>query len=331
MSWVGRSVPRSEDPRLLQGLGSYFADVAVGALRVRFVRSPIACGILNGISKPAERLVFTAADLADVRPIRPLLHRPDYVAVEQPILATGRLLFVGQPVAAVLAGSQEAAEDLADQVAIDCEPGIAVVDVDQALADDGQLVHAGTAGNVLVEGRIETPGYAAARAAAPHTVEIDIVSRRQNASPMEPRGGVAQFDRASGRVRLTCSVQMPHMLRTGIADCLGMPEADLQVVAPDVGGGFGQKMALVPEYVFLVWAARRSAPFGRLGRGPQRESHRRLPQPRPAPPHHRVVRRGGSPARARRRHPLQRRCLLGLSGHLRCRAADGNGGTPRSL
>ena len=74
---------------------------------------------------------------------------------------------------------------------------------------------------------------------------------------MECRGGYATWDRASGRITLTASVQMPHMLRTGIADCLGMPEADLRVVAPDVGGGFGQKMSLFPEYVLLVWLARR--------------------------------------------------------------------------
>ncbi|HEV3397450.1 MAG TPA: molybdopterin cofactor-binding domain-containing protein, partial [Xanthobacteraceae bacterium] len=75
--------------------------------------------------------------------------------------------------------------------------------------------------------------------------------------PLEPRGGHAAFDPASGRVTLTCSTQMPHLTRTAIADLLGMPEAQLRVVAPDVGGGFGQKMSLPPEYVLLVWLARR--------------------------------------------------------------------------
>jgi carbon-monoxide dehydrogenase large subunit len=75
--------------------------------------------------------------------------------------------------------------------------------------------------------------------------------------PMEPRGGHAAWDAATGRVTLTCSVQMPHMMRTGIADALGMAESDLRVIAPDVGGGFGQKMQLFPEYIVLVWLARK--------------------------------------------------------------------------
>ncbi|HZD19068.1 MAG TPA: molybdopterin cofactor-binding domain-containing protein, partial [Burkholderiales bacterium] len=102
-----------------------------------------------------------------------------------------------------------------------------------------------------------TAGIDAAFQRAAQVVEVDIRSRRQSAMPLEPRGGHAAWDEASGRVTLTCSVQMPHMLRTGLADALGMPEADLRVIAPDVGGGFGQKMQLFPEYVVLVWLARR--------------------------------------------------------------------------
>ena len=80
-------------------------------------------------------------------------------------------------------------------------------------------------------------------------------SRRQNAMPLEARGGHAAFDPDSDRVTLTCATQMPHLMRTAIADLIGMPECDLRVVAPDVGGGFGQKMSLLPEYVMLVWLA----------------------------------------------------------------------------
>jgi aerobic carbon-monoxide dehydrogenase large subunit len=77
--------------------------------------------------------------------------------------------------------------------------------------------------------------------------------------PLETRGAVAAFDPATGRVTLSASTQMPHLLRTGIADVLGIPEAELRVIAPEVGGGFGQKMPLIPEYVVAVWAARRFA------------------------------------------------------------------------
>ena len=82
-------------------------------------------------------------------------------------------------------------------------------------------------------------------------------SHRQNATPMEPRAGHAAYDASTGRVTLTCTTQMPHLMRTAIADVLGMPESDLRVIAPDVGGGFGQKMSLASEYVVLVWLARK--------------------------------------------------------------------------
>src|SRR6185437_7528550 len=86
---------------------------------------------------------------------------------------------------------------------------------------------------------------------------LEARSRRQNATPMEARAGHASYEASTGRVTLTCATQMPHLTRTAIADVLAMPEADLRVVAPDVGGGFGQKMSLAPEYVVLVWLADR--------------------------------------------------------------------------
>ena len=257
MTWVGRRMPRSEDRALVSGHGWFTADAAAGARAVAFVRSPVARGRILGIEAPDGALVVTASELAGIGGIRPLLHRPDYVPVEQPILAGTEVTFAGQPVAAVLAASREEAEDVAEQVYVDLDVEDAVVDVDAALAAGAPLVHPHAAGNVLVEGKVETRGFAEAVANGAVVVEIDVRSRRQNATPLEARGGRAAFDRRTGRVTLTCSTQMPHMLRTGIADCLGMPERELRVVAPDVGGGFGQKMALIPEYVFLVWAARR--------------------------------------------------------------------------
>lgn len=100
---------------------------------------------------------------------------------------------------------------------------------------------------------------AAGLATAHQVVEFTFTSGRQSAVPLETRGAVAGFDAATGRVTLSASTQMPHLLRTGIADALGIPEAELRVIAPEVGGGFGQKMALIPEYVVAVWAARRFA------------------------------------------------------------------------
>ncbi|MEF2070585.1 xanthine dehydrogenase family protein molybdopterin-binding subunit [Consotaella aegiceratis] len=257
MNWIGRSLPRLEDPLLLKGAGSYVADRASGTLRVKFVRSPVACGAIVDIDIPEGAIVFTGRDLEGVKPIRPILHRSDYIPVSQPILPTDRVVFMGQAVAAVVAEGEAEAEDIAEQVFLDVDAENPILDFDAALAEGAEAVHPEAPGNVLVEGRLKTENVDRAFASAATVVELDLRSRRQAALPMETRGGVAEFDAATGRVTLSASVQMPHMLRTGIADTLGIAESELRVIAPDVGGGFGQKMSLFPEYVVLVWLARR--------------------------------------------------------------------------
>jgi carbon-monoxide dehydrogenase large subunit len=192
-----------------------------------------------------------------VKPIMPALHKFGYVPIAQPVLASGCVRFVGEPIAAALAGSEAQAEDVADAVSVDIAPSAAVIDARAALADGAPLVHAQAARNLVVEGKVETPGFAAVQGAAHRLIAVELRSRRQNATPLEGRAGHAAFDPVSGRVTLTCATQMPHLLRTAIADLIGMPEGELRVVAPDVGGGFGQKMSLVPEYVVLVWLARK--------------------------------------------------------------------------
>ncbi len=255
-TWVGRSIRRLEDPALVAGQGNFTADLPA-AHWVRFVRSPVASGRIERIGVPPNATVITAADVAAVKPIRPMLHKFNYVPVAQPILAAGVVRFVGEVVAAVVAPSKEEAEDIAEQVEIGIEPLTAVTDARRALAAGAPIVHPEAPGNVIVEGRIKTPDFDATRASAHALIKFEARSRRQNATPLEARAGHAAYDAATGRVTLTCTTQMPHLTRTAIADVLGMPESDLRVIAPDVGGGFGQKMSLAPEYVILVWLARR--------------------------------------------------------------------------
>ena len=139
-------------------------------------------------------------------------------------------------------------------------------------------VHAEAPGNVILEGKVKTPGFDAASGTAPHKIiKVEARSRRQNATPMEARAGHARYDAATGRVTLTCTTQMPHLTRTAIADVLGMPESDLRVIAPDVGGGFGQKMSLAPRICRAGLAGAQAEKLGRLDRRPPRESDRRLP------------------------------------------------------
>jgi carbon-monoxide dehydrogenase large subunit len=256
MTWVGRAIRRLEDPALVTGRGRFTADLHATHW-VRFLRSPAAAGKILTLQAPDGAMVVTAADLTGVKPILPMLHKFAYKPVGQPILAEGEVRFVGEAVAAVVAASEEEAEDIIDRIDFALSDATPVIDARDALAADAPQLHPEAPGNVILEGNVKTPGFDDAWNGAHKIVSIDLRSRRQNATPMEPRGGHAAYDTASGRVTLTCTTQMPHLTRTAIADVLGMPESDLRVIAPDVGGGFGQKMSLAPEYVLLVWLARR--------------------------------------------------------------------------
>jgi carbon-monoxide dehydrogenase large subunit len=256
LKWVGRAIRRVEDPALVQGQGHFTADLPA-AHWVRFVRSPVAAGKIESITAPDGALVVTAADLKDVKPITPMLHKFDYKPVGQPILADGQVRFVGEAIAAVVAASEEQAEDIADLVEIDINETKPLVDARDALADGAPQIHDVAPGNVILTGKHKTEGFDAVWASAAKIVKIDARSHRQNATPMEARAAHAAYDVANGRVTLTCTTQMPHLMRTAIADLIGIRESDLRVVAPDVGGGFGQKMSLCVEYVLLVWLARK--------------------------------------------------------------------------
>ncbi len=256
LTWVGRAIRRLEDPALITGRGRFTADLPAQHW-VRFVRSPVAAGKLTKIDAPKGATVITAADLADVKPILPLLHKFNYRPVGQPILAGTEVRFVGEPVAAVVAASEEEAEDIADQVELTIDETAPVTDGRAALEAAAPQVHPEAPGNVIVEGLAKTDGFDAVWMSAHRIVTVEARAHRQNATPMETRGGHAAYDTASGRVTLTCSTQMPHLTRTAICDVLGIRESDLRVIAPDVGGGFGQKMSLAAEYVVLVWLARK--------------------------------------------------------------------------
>jgi carbon-monoxide dehydrogenase large subunit len=255
MKWVGRAMRRLEDPALVTGRGRFTADLPAQHY-VRFVRSPVASGRIVGITAPAGARIFCAADLSGVRPIRPMLHKFNYQAIEQPILAKDLVRFVGEPIAAVVAPTSAAAEDIAEAVEIEIAELPAVADARGALKPGAPAVHDICPDNVVVEGRFKTAAFDASLAKAHRLIRVEVRSRRQNATPLEARAAHAAFDPASGRVTLTCTTQMPHLHRTAIADVLNFAESDLRVVAPDVGGGFGQKMSLPAEYVVLVWLAR---------------------------------------------------------------------------
>ena len=233
------------------------ADLADRTLYLRFVRSPVAHGRILSIETPHGVTVFTGEDLAEVRPVRPLLHRKDYRPIDQPVLARDRVRFLGEPVAVVVASSPEEAEDVADRTFVDFDPMAHVIGATEAVRRGAPDVHDHVPGNVVVDARLETSGVDEAFRNAEAVIEFDLRSRRESAMPLEARGSVASYERRSGRITLTSSIQASHVVRTVIADLLGMPESALRVVAPDVGGGFGQKFCLAVEDVVAVWVARR--------------------------------------------------------------------------
>src|SRR5690348_14720498 len=180
MTWVGRAIRRLEDPALISGQGRFTADLPATHW-VRFVRSPVAAGTIARIDAPKGAMVITAADLGDVKKITPMLHKFNYKPVAQPVLAEKKVRFTGEPVAAVVAASKEAAEDIADQIDLSIDETDVVTDARLALAAGAPQIHAEAPGNIILEGKIKTPEFDAVWNSAKKVVAIDVRSRRQNA------------------------------------------------------------------------------------------------------------------------------------------------------
>jgi aerobic carbon-monoxide dehydrogenase large subunit len=255
-TWVGQPVRRFEDLSLLLGLGRFTADLPTD-YHLKFVRSRAAAGRITKIVIPPNVRGYKLADLGPVNQIRPQLHDPLYQAVGQPLLAETNVRFVGEPIVAVIAKSAAEAEDACELVEIEIDPLEPLVDLAEAVSTSAPLIHRGTKSNIIIEARVETPDFQHAFDGQTKIIDIDVVSRRQAAAPMEGRAAHAAFDAREDRVTLTSSTQNPHIMRTGIAEVLNIPEASLRVIAPDVGGGFGQKMSLPVEYCIAVVLARK--------------------------------------------------------------------------
>ncbi|MBV8825609.1 MAG: xanthine dehydrogenase family protein [Hyphomicrobiales bacterium] len=257
-SGIGRAVPRKEDERHLRGTGEFVGDIRLAGMReLAFVRSPIAHGRILSITKPAgrERQVFTAADLDGVKPILAASRLPGFKVSAQPVLATDKVRHVGEAIAVCVAASRAEAEDIAADVEIEFAELPAVVDMLAAQQAGAPLVHEAWGDNVGLETRVDAD-LAAIRTSAPVVVRRTLRTARQCMSPMEGRGVVAHWDRRLEQFVLYTATQMPHIVRTGLAGCLGVTEEQVRVVAPDVGGGFGYKGLLLPEEVCAAVLAR---------------------------------------------------------------------------
>jgi carbon-monoxide dehydrogenase large subunit len=262
--FVGARIARLEDPRLVQGQGRYIDDLALpDMLHLRLVRSEVAHAEitnidLSGLSEtfPAA-LAFSGADIGDLA-IRANQDLPGVQESAQPILARGRVRFVGEPVAAVLADDAYAVEDAAELVFVDYEPLPVVADIESALQADAPVLFPGWRRNLFVERTRQGGDIASARAKAAHIIRRTYRNQRQAGVPIECRGVIAALDPTGRILTVWSSTQIPHLLRTYLAEELAWPENQIHVIAPEVGGGFGVKGHVFAEEVLVAWLAIRT-------------------------------------------------------------------------
>jgi len=257
---IGARLPRKEDDRFLRGRGEFVGDVGmVGMLDVAFVRSPVAHALIRGVEKPPEHAdsIFTAADLVGVKPIRAVSGLKGFKVSEQPVLADGKVRQVGEMIALCVADSRAQAEDLAQGVFVDFDELPAVTDMLAGRQPGAPLLHDHWGDNVFLETLVDAD-LDDIRRRAPIRVRRSLRTARQHMAPLEGRGVVAHWDRRLDQLVVTSATQMPHIVRQGLAECLGLDLGRIRVVAPDVGGAFGYKGILLPEEVCLAWLALRT-------------------------------------------------------------------------
>jgi carbon-monoxide dehydrogenase large subunit len=266
---IGRSLRRLEDHRFLTGQGRYVDDIAVpGQLHAVVVRSPHGHAAIDGIdvaaaaAMPGVHRVFTAADLeadgigplpciAQVATVAPIIAPPRHA------LARERVRHVGDPVAFVVADTRDQARDAAELIAVAYRPLPAVVEATAALAAGAPPIWDLAPGNLSYRfERGDKAAVDAAFAAAAHIVEIELVNNRLVVVPIEPRAAIGRYDAVRNHFDLLLTGQGVHSLRQQLADAVfHLPTDRITVHAPDVGGGFGTKNFLYPEWVLVLFAA----------------------------------------------------------------------------
>jgi carbon-monoxide dehydrogenase large subunit len=256
---IGARVPRKEDMRHLHGRGQYVSDTVIpGQYEVAFVRSPVAHGILRGVHKPAgqEDRVFVREDLVGAKDIVAGSTIPSYKLSAQPPLAHGKVRFVGEPVAMCVARTRAEAEDLCELVELDIEELPALVDAHKARTEKTVRVHEQWDDNLFLTLSMDN-GFDAQAAKATVVVQREVELSRQAMVPMEGKAVVAYWDERADQLIMYYSTQTPHIVRTGIAQFLGLDEGQVRIIAPDVGGGFGYKVIVHPEELAVAWLAMR--------------------------------------------------------------------------
>ena len=259
-SMVGANVKRKEDPGLINGAGKYVGDIKMpGMAHVAFLRSPYAHAKLLGIdcaaaeSRAGVLAVITGADLQDEWETVPVaggrVARANY---SHYAISVGRVRHVGEIVAAVIAESAETAADALDDIAVDYEELPAAADLLTAYAGAAPPIFDGLDSNIVDTGEKKSDDVDAVFADAPHSLRQRMHSQRVAGVPMEVRAVLAAPDAVTGGLTIWTSTQIPHGVRSALAEALRLPENTLRVIAPNVGGGFGVKNQLYPEEMALA-------------------------------------------------------------------------------
>ncbi|HWB46439.1 MAG TPA: xanthine dehydrogenase family protein molybdopterin-binding subunit [Hyphomicrobiaceae bacterium] len=264
-SYIGKSIPRPNAGKLVQGRGQYVDDVVLPRMvNVAFVRSPHAhARIVNidaaeALKIPGVVRVFTGADLVPhCSPwVAVLAHLKGMKSAPQRPLPVDRATWVGEAVAAVLGETRAIAEDAAGRVQVDYEPLPAAVDMETALQAGTPVIHPELGDNLCFERVNQSGDVDAAFAAAHKVVEATFHTGRHTGVTLEPRSVLADYNRASGRLTVHMSTQAPHMMQAVLAQHLGIAEGDVRVICTDVGGSYGIKVHVYPDEVAVAAIAK---------------------------------------------------------------------------
>ncbi|MGE5270227.1 MAG: xanthine dehydrogenase family protein molybdopterin-binding subunit [Thiohalocapsa sp.] len=257
---VGASLLRREDDRHLRGRGEFVSDIRLpGTQHIVFLRSPHAHARIRSITAPPglKDSVFTAADLPRIKPIRIVNQTPGAKSSPWSPLATDKVRYVGEAIAACVAPSRAEAEDIAAAISIDYEVLAAVHDASLGMRAGAPLVHDNWGDNLYSDRTIQAGDIEMAARNADIVVKRQYRMNRQSGSPMEGRAVLAYRDHRLDEIVLYASTQTPHTLRVALGELLSLDQRQIRVVAPDVGGGFGPKARLYPEEIILAALALR--------------------------------------------------------------------------
>jgi aerobic carbon-monoxide dehydrogenase large subunit len=249
--FVGQRIKRREDPRLISGTGTYVDDVRLpGMLTAVILRSPHAHAKINSINVEAARkapgviCVMTGEDLKGKIGSLPCVAPAEHIPFH-PVLAQGKVRYVGEAVVVAVATDAYKAQDALD----------AVVDPEKALQPGTPILHEEFGNNLVVRAQVPNPAVDEAIRNADRVIRFRIVNQRLAPMPMEPRGVVAQWHAASQHLTVWSSTQIPHLLRSALAGILKLGENRMRVIAPEVGGGFGCKLNVYREEALVAHLA----------------------------------------------------------------------------